>query len=121
MASMTSTATPSPDDHYDSDACRMSFREWLSPDSGTDIVLLASAQAASLGHVPQRMLTCTPDFFCEWLHNDMYRGDGSYDLLIDHLMETMQDEYQAEDGYWDTATAWAYDAMMDMADDWQQS
>jgi hypothetical protein len=118
---MTSTATPSPDDHYDSADCRMSFCEWLSPDSSTDIVLLASAQAASLGHVPRTMLTCEPAEFCEWLHNTLAADQQEYDALIDHLMECMQDEYQAEAGYWDTATAWAYEAMMDMADDWQQS
>jgi hypothetical protein len=118
---MTSTATPSPDDHYDSTDCRLNFCEWLSPDSGTDIVLLASAQTASLGHVPAAVLTCTPAEYCEWVHNTLITDQRAYDALIDHLMECMQDEYQAEPGYWDDATLWAYDAMMDMADDWQQS
>ena len=99
----------------------MSFREWLTPDSNTDTVFLAAAQGASIGHVPRQLLTCTPAEFCEWLHNDMYRGNGDYDGLIDHLMECMQDIYQDQPGYWDTATLWAYEAMLDMADDWCQS
>lgn len=116
---MTSTARLQPEDFYDSDECRTMFCEWLSPDSGTDPVLLAAAQVLAFGQAPLKALACTPDDFCEWLHNELARFPESYDMLIDHLMECLQEEFQAERGYWDTAKLWAYEAMCDMASDWQ--
>tara|TARA_R110000803_G_scaffold210729_1_gene283447 strand:- start:593 stop:952 length:360 start_codon:yes stop_codon:yes gene_type:complete len=116
---MTSTARFQPEDFYDSDECRLTFCEWLSPDSGTDTVILAAAQAASFGIAPGHALDCTPEDFCEWLHNELAADDEGYEMLIDHLMECLQEEFQAERGYWDTATLWAYESMCDMASDWQ--
>ena len=115
---MTQTARLHPEDFYDSDACRELFCEWLSPDSKTDLIILAAAQAASVGHVPQPVLAAEPWEFCEFVHNVLIADRSAYDGLIDHLMETLQDIFQAEHGFWDSATLWSYEMMLDMAADW---
>jgi hypothetical protein len=116
---MTSLSRLQPDDFYNSDECRSTFCEWLTPDSGTDPLILAAAQAASFGIVPSHALACTPEDFCEWLHNTLIEDGEEYEVVIEHLMECLQDEYQSKDGYWDDAALWAYEAMCDMASDWQ--
>lgn len=119
---MTRISIPHPDDYYDTAMCRQAFCEWLSPDSGTDPVVLTAAQALAAGHVPNSMLTADLWLFCEYVHNDLVNlNDGSYEALIDHLMECLIDEYQSRPEYSEEAGVWAYEAYCDMADDWCRS